>query len=78
MKISYGQIGPKPRYNRTGEKCCLHVGGIVENASEKMIEMKFGIFGSIGEVKFLPDKNIGYSDLFRFIQSYSNNLYNII
>ena len=35
------------------------MGGIVENASEKLIELKFGVFGSIGEVKFLPDKNIG-------------------
>ena len=41
------------------DKACLHVGGIVENASEKLIELKFGVFGSIGEVKFLPDKNIG-------------------
>ena len=35
------------------------MGGIVENASEKLIELKFGVFGSIGDVKFLPDKNIG-------------------
>ena len=35
------------------------MGGIVESASEKLIELKFGVFGSIGEVKFLPDKNIG-------------------
>ena len=41
------------------DTACLHVGGIVENASEKLIELKFGVFGSIGEVKFLPDKNIG-------------------
>ena len=40
-------------------QACLHVGGIVENASEKLIELKFGVFGSIGDVKFLPDKNIG-------------------
>ena len=59
MKIGYGQIGPKPRYDRNAPKACLHVGGIVENASEKLIELKFGVFGSIGEVKFLPDKNIG-------------------
>ena len=59
MKISYGQIGPKPRYNRAGPKVCLHVGGIVEYGTEKMIEMKFGVFGSIGDVNFLPDKNIG-------------------
>merc|ERR1712131_563576 len=37
--------------------------GIVENASEKLIELKFGVFGSIGEVKFLPDKNIAFVEL---------------
>ena len=44
------------------------MGGIVENASEKLIELKFGVFGSIGEVKFLPDKNIG-----KFISHYTIN-----
>ena len=51
----------RPNIPLISNKACLHVGGIVENASEKLIELKFGVFGSIGEVKFLPDKNIGKS-----------------
>ena len=41
------------------DKACLRVSGIVENASEKLIELKFGVFGSIGDVKFLRSENIG-------------------
>ena len=41
------------------DKACLHVNGLVQNASKKLIELKFGVFGSVGEVKFFPDKNIG-------------------
>lgn len=59
MKIEYGQIGKKPRYDRNAPKVTLHVGGISEEAEEKMISLKFGVFGSIGEVKFLRNKNIG-------------------
>ena len=59
MKIEYGQIGKKPVYNRQGPKLTLHVGGISEEAEEKLIALKFGVFGSIGDVKFLRDKNIG-------------------
>jgi len=60
MKIEYGQVGQrKPRYDRMASKITLHVGGISEEAEEKMIALKFGVFGSIGEVKFLRNKNIG-------------------
>jgi hypothetical protein len=37
----------------------LHVGGVSEEADERMLTLKFGVFGSIGSVKFLRDKNIG-------------------
>ena len=62
--VVFNVEGPFERYQSTGrpripDKACLHVDGIVENASEKLIKLKFGVFGSIGEVKFLPDKNIG-------------------
>ena len=81
MKIEYGQIGPKPKYDQDEPKgrdhwikrhirlvyrrfidlwkACLLVNGIVENASKKLFELKFGVFGSIGKVEFLPYKNIG-------------------
>ena len=59
MKIEYGQVGKKPRYDRHAPKLTLHVGGISEEADENLIRMKFGIFGSIGDVKFLRIKNIG-------------------
>lgn len=61
MKIEYGQVGKKPRYDRHAPKLTLHVGGISEEADENLIRMKFGIFGSIGDVKFLRNKNIGQS-----------------
>ena len=41
------------------DKACLRVSGVVENASEKLIELKFGVFGSIGDVKILRSQNIG-------------------
>ena len=40
-------------------KAWLLVDGIVENASKKLLEMKFGVFGSIGKVEFLTYKNTG-------------------
>ena len=49
----------QPTYDRRAPKLTLHVGGVSEEADSKFIEMKFGVFGSIGEVKFLRDKNIG-------------------
>jgi len=35
------------------------VSGIVENASEKLIELKFGVFGAVGDVKFLRSEKLG-------------------
>jgi len=63
MKIEYGQVGKKPRYDRHAPKLTLHVGGISEEADENLIRMKFGIFGSIGDVKFLRNKNIAFVEI---------------
>ena len=51
--------GPRPRYDKNARVITLHVGGVSEMATEARIEQKFGTFGSIREVKFLVDKNIG-------------------
>ena len=53
----------QPVYDRRAPKLTLHVGGISEEAKEKFLEMKFGVFGSIGEVNFLRSKNIGKCNL---------------
>lgn len=63
MKISYGQIGPKARYDKNAPVATLHVGGLSELASQERIVAKFGVFGSIREVKFLPDKNIAFVEI---------------
>ena len=53
------ETGPRPRYDKNARVLTLHVGGVSELATEARIEQKFGTFGSIRDVKFLVDKNIG-------------------